>query len=50
MVALLSLFFVFSVQAQSKAVTGKVVDTKDGSAIPGITVTAVTAAVKKLQR
>lgn len=48
MVALLSLFFVFSVQAQSKAVTGKVVDAKDGSAIPGITVTAVTASGKKV--
>jgi iron complex outermembrane receptor protein len=48
MVALLSLFFVFSVQAQSKAVTGKVVDAKDGAAIAGTTVTAVTASGKKV--
>jgi len=48
MVALLSLFFVFSVQAQTKAVAGKIVDAKDGSAISGITVTAVTASGKKV--
>jgi len=48
MVALLSLFFVFSVQAQTKALAGKIVDAKDGSAISGITVTAVTASGKKV--
>lgn len=41
-------FFVFSVEAQTKAVAGKIVDTKDGSAIPGLTVTAVTASGKKV--
>ena len=34
------LLFTLSVNAQDKVITGKVVDSKDGSALPGVTVTA----------